>query len=585
MIDPVTALAFTVSENKGVFALLVGSGLSRAAGIPTGWEITLDLICRVAAASEIPDQPDWGSWYEEKFHKQPSYSEILMELGLTANERRTFLHRYIDPTPAEAKAGKKRPTSAHKAIARLVRDSYIRMIVTTNFDRLIENAIRDEGVEPTVIKSIDDLKGSVPLVHSQCVVLKLHGDYLDARILNTESELSKYAPEIDAYLDRVIDEYGLIISGWSGEWDLALRSAIMRAPNRRYPMFFTARSAPSDRVAELIAHRGAKVITIKDADTFFENLQQQVVLIERAQQPNPRSVTLLVERAKQFVGHSEHKVDQSDLLGESLRAALELKRAPDLLRIADFGAQIARFEALAEPIARLLGIWGRYGDGTEAEQAIEAITALSTFEVQTGSVALLELQRYPGMLALYGYGLGALKAQRFDVVFRLFSLHLDSLGGPSKIVVDDFFLGTWEGQKLPWSTLGASTKIVPLSNHLETILKGWTRDYIYNEKDFDFQFALFEALGAITYLTLGYDDGSDIRAAFTNSQPGQNFRFAPHALLGRDPSRRAAVLQFVCQPEVQQSLLAAGFGRSDESHLAAIIENLQRLWSAVGFFG
>jgi hypothetical protein len=47
MIDPTTALAFSLFENnKGVYALLVGSELSSAAHIPTGWEITLDLVRR-----------------------------------------------------------------------------------------------------------------------------------------------------------------------------------------------------------------------------------------------------------------------------------------------------------------------------------------------------------------------------------------------------------------------------------------------------------------------------------------------------------------------------------------------------------
>jgi len=41
--DPLTQLAFSIFENKGVYAVLLGSGLSRAAEIPTGWEITLDL--------------------------------------------------------------------------------------------------------------------------------------------------------------------------------------------------------------------------------------------------------------------------------------------------------------------------------------------------------------------------------------------------------------------------------------------------------------------------------------------------------------------------------------------------------------
>ena len=58
--DVLTQLAFALFENKGVFAVLLGSGLSRAAEIPTGWEITLDLIRRVALAQGTVEQPDWA---------------------------------------------------------------------------------------------------------------------------------------------------------------------------------------------------------------------------------------------------------------------------------------------------------------------------------------------------------------------------------------------------------------------------------------------------------------------------------------------------------------------------------------------
>jgi hypothetical protein len=60
--DPLTQLAFSMFENKGVFALLLGSGLSRAAEIPTGWEITLDLVRRIALAQGVEDQTDWAEW-------------------------------------------------------------------------------------------------------------------------------------------------------------------------------------------------------------------------------------------------------------------------------------------------------------------------------------------------------------------------------------------------------------------------------------------------------------------------------------------------------------------------------------------
>lgn len=92
MIDATTALAFSMYENRGVYALLLGSGVSRAAQIPTGWEITLDLARRVAGLTGVPDQPDWAKWHHEQFGKEPSYPELLDHLSTTADERRSILH-------------------------------------------------------------------------------------------------------------------------------------------------------------------------------------------------------------------------------------------------------------------------------------------------------------------------------------------------------------------------------------------------------------------------------------------------------------------------------------------------------------
>ncbi|WP_426231660.1 hypothetical protein [Pararhizobium sp. DWP3-4] len=82
----------------------------------------------------------------------------------------------------------------------------------------MENALRERGVEPTIIASVDALSGAEPLTHSRCYILKLHGDYKDARILNTESELNGYPAQYDAILDRILDEHGLIVSGWSARF-------------------------------------------------------------------------------------------------------------------------------------------------------------------------------------------------------------------------------------------------------------------------------------------------------------------------------------------------------------------------------
>src|SRR3546814_10372071 len=94
--DPLTQLAFSVYENKGVFAVLLGSGLSRSAEIPTGWEITLDLVRRVAIAQGIDEQTDWATWYRDKTGQEPNYSVLLEEIASSPDERRAILHRYID---------------------------------------------------------------------------------------------------------------------------------------------------------------------------------------------------------------------------------------------------------------------------------------------------------------------------------------------------------------------------------------------------------------------------------------------------------------------------------------------------------
>ena len=95
IVDPATKLAFSVHENRGVFALLLGSGLSRAAEIKTGWEISIDLVRRVAMAKGVEEQDDWVKWYVKAEGKEPDYSEILAQVASTSAERRAILHSYI----------------------------------------------------------------------------------------------------------------------------------------------------------------------------------------------------------------------------------------------------------------------------------------------------------------------------------------------------------------------------------------------------------------------------------------------------------------------------------------------------------
>jgi hypothetical protein len=268
-----------MQSNKGVYALLLGSGISRAAGIPTGWDIILELVRRIGGLAR-DDCPDPVQYYRDKFGEEPNYSKLLDSLVKSQAERSNLLWEFFEPTDSEREQGLKIPTAAHRAIAELVAKGYIRVILTTNFDRLLEQALAELGVVASVIYSADDISGAMPIEHTKCTVIKVNGDYVDTRIRNTDDELAAYGPELNAVLRHVFENYGLVICGWSGEWDIALRDAIRSCPVRRFSAYWASLGEPADRTKELLEFRKAEQIRIEGADAFFRELREKVFALE-----------------------------------------------------------------------------------------------------------------------------------------------------------------------------------------------------------------------------------------------------------------------------------------------------------------
>ncbi len=86
-ISRLTTLAFSLYSNKGAYAVLLGSGISRPAYIPSAWEVENILIERLAATQGVADEKDWHGWYKKLFGKEADYSSLLDELVSTKTER------------------------------------------------------------------------------------------------------------------------------------------------------------------------------------------------------------------------------------------------------------------------------------------------------------------------------------------------------------------------------------------------------------------------------------------------------------------------------------------------------------------
>lgn len=562
---------------------MLGSGLSRAADIPTGWEITLDLIRRVALAQGIPEQSDWAAWYRETEGREPHYPGLLKALASSPEERRSILHSYIEPSDIDQQEGRKLPTPAHHAIAELVLGGYVGVIVTTNFDRLLENALRERGIEPTVVASVDALSGAQPMTHSTCYILKLHGDYLDARILNTDEELSAYPKKYNALLDRIFDEYGLIVCGWSGEWDHALRAGFLRASNRRYPVYWATRGAPRADAQELIRHRGARVITITDADHFFGALRERVETLALTRRQNPITIDLLVNTTKRYLGKAEFRIQLEELFSK------ETDRLLSTLDSAQFAPQggwdqsvfrayVGRYEAATEPLARMVGILGRWGDDSEFALVFDIIQSLyaQAEKIGSGLTVYLNVRSYPAVLLFTAYGLALTRARRWTTLHRLFDAAISRQYKESGRVVETLFLWGWDGSKDDtWKQIeGLEQRKTPLSDHLLKLFEEWGKSFLGIIADFELMFERYELLGSLAHLER--NQKSDVQAELA-VQARQAWTWMPVGRVGWHESNARKLLSEVDGDPMKTTLLNAGFAKGDPEFFDFFQENLKRI--------
>ncbi len=90
---------------------------------------------------------------------------------------------------------------------------------------------------------------------------------------NTALELARYARPLTVTLREVLRDFGLIVTGWSGQWDIALRRLLQANSSRNYPMYWVAHQGEvCEEAQRLIDNRGAYQIDSNGANEFFVDL-------------------------------------------------------------------------------------------------------------------------------------------------------------------------------------------------------------------------------------------------------------------------------------------------------------------------
>jgi len=513
--DLIIQMSFSIYSNPGVYAVLLGSGISRSAGILTGYEITLDLASKLSTMIEKKEVKDVSKWYKNYFKEDMNYSKIITKLAKTRSERSNLLKPYFEPTEKEKEEGKKIPTKAHRSIARLVKYGYLRMILTLNFDRLMEEALTAEGINPHVISSVDSIKGTPPPIHSNCILFKIHGDYLDSRIRNTVEELEKYPNKYNKYLDRIFDEYGLIICGWSSDYDIALRNAMQRIKNRRYSAYWTVKGSLSQTGKELLNFIRATEVPINNADQFFSNALDNTESLMKFKKSHPLTSEIAIESVKRFLSKNEY-IKCHDLVKK------ETERVHKLVTSEKFNVgvkcekevyqnRMRNYESAINVLLPIMNTITYFGSGKYLELIVSTIERLLPEMNYRYRGGLHWLQIYPALLLEYSIGIVALYAKNFEALTNLFLkpsyIEEDERESAIELLnINYVFQGNYSNF-IPYKEENRKTRVSDyLFELFQKILKSDIPEKVKYEENFD----IFEYLIGLIYLDK-INPGSEIK--------------------------------------------------------------------------
>lgn len=269
-------------------AWLVGAGGSAAAGIPTAgdliWQFKRILYCSSEHISpkvlEDLSNPLVRKRIQSFFDRTGSYPEenapdeyaaYFEKTYPDARDRRTFLEKFILGV---------RPGYGHLVLAGLMKIGKLRVVWTTNFDRLIEDAAATlfastsnltlAALETSQVAFSALNEGRWPFLG------KLHGDFQSTRLKNTSDELRHQDAQLRQALLDCCRRFGLVVAGYSGRDDSVMEVLEEAASNGGFPaglFWFQRPGSPTfDRVQRLVERAKRKGIQseILEVPTFDE---------------------------------------------------------------------------------------------------------------------------------------------------------------------------------------------------------------------------------------------------------------------------------------------------------------------------
>ena len=271
-------------SNKGIrFCFILGSGASVESGIPSGNTLEMDWM------REITADPDWledlkhtASELHDKTEIQHSFEQIKKAWDEVKDTGRTLSSEYyfdlfklrFHPMMKngyrflEDLMEGKEPSIGYHSLARFLTGGYGNLVITTNFDSLVEDSLFLYTDKRPLVIGHEALAGYIDADVQRPIVAKVHRG-LGYGPLNSPDDTSRIHTEWQNALNLAFSTYTPIVIGYAGgdrslmtfmeDSDIEMRNGI-------YWCYLEQYGEPDERILNLVKEKKGCLVKTKGFD-------------------------------------------------------------------------------------------------------------------------------------------------------------------------------------------------------------------------------------------------------------------------------------------------------------------------------
>lgn len=231
------------------FCFLLGAGASRSSDIPTGWELADKWYKRI---KELLSEEELKQWKESIELDEARLGEFYTHIY----ERRFRASPETGYAEFKQLMDKKEPSIGYVILAQVLANEKHNFVITTNFDYLVEDAVRMYTATKPFSAGHETLAAYITTQTERPTIIKVHRD-LFLHPFNDKKATDFLKQEWRDALLPVVRDFNLLVIGYGGN-DGSLMDYLKEIkPDSRKPIYWCQRgkSELNKKVKDLLAEK------------------------------------------------------------------------------------------------------------------------------------------------------------------------------------------------------------------------------------------------------------------------------------------------------------------------------------------